>query len=55
MAHDAEENANSEEKRSRTEESDLTAFEQEMDELASAIKDLEDILVVQDVEDLREL
>ena len=32
-----------------------SALEQEIDELASAVEDLEDILVVQDLEDLREL
>ena len=36
-------------------ESDLTtAFEREMDELASVVEELEDTLGVQDVEDLRE-
>ena len=47
---------NSEEEESGEEETDLTAaFEREMDELASAVEELEDTLDVQDVEDLREL
>ena len=55
-ARDEEENANSEEEGSRAEESDSTAaFEQGIDELASALENLEDVLVVQNVEDLREL
>ena len=45
-------------KKTRTlyeEESDLTtAFEREMDELASVVEVLEDTLDVQDVEDLRD-
>ena len=52
--HDAEEDPNSEEEESCEEESDLTtAFEREMDELASVVEELEDILGVQDVEVLR--
>ena len=55
-AYDAEEDPNSEEGESCEEESDLTtAFEREMDELASVVEELEDTLDVQDVEDLREL
>ena len=55
-AHDAEEDQNSEEEESCQEESDLTtAFEREIDELASVVEELEDTLGVQDVEDLREL
>ena len=51
-AHDAEEDPNSDEEESCEEESDLTtAFEREMDELASVVEELEDTL---DVEDLRE-
>ena len=54
-AHDAEEDPNSEEEEPCEEESDLTtAFEREMDELASVVEELEDTLGVQDVEDLRE-
>ena len=55
-AHDAEEDPNSEEEESFEEESDsTTAFEREMDELASVVEELEDTLDVQDVEDSREL
>ena len=55
-AHDAEEEPNSEEEESCEEESDLTtAFEREMDKLASVVEELEDTLDVQDVDDLREL
>ena len=55
-AQDAEEDPNSEEEVSCEEESDLTtAFEREMDELASVVEELEDTVDVQDVEDLREL
>ena len=51
-AHDGEEDPNSDEEESCEEESDLTtAFEREMDELASVVEELEDTL---DVEDLRE-
>ena len=53
-ANDAKEDPNSEEEESCEEESDLTtAFEREMDELASVVEELEDTLDVQDVEDLR--
>ena len=46
----------SEEEESGEEETDLTvAFESEMDALASVVEELEDTLVVQDVQDLREL
>ena len=56
LAHDAEEDPNSEEEDSCEEESDLTAaFEREMDELASVVEELEDTLDVQGVKDLREL
>ena len=56
MPHDEEEDPNSEEDDSCAEESDLTtAFEREMDDLASLVEELGDTLDVQDVEDLREL
>ena len=55
-AQDAEEDPNSEKEESCKEESDLTtAFEREVDELATVVEELEDTLDVQDVEDLREL
>ena len=55
-AHDVEEDPNSEEEESCEEELDsTTAFERDMDELASAEEELEDTLDVQDVEDLREV
>ena len=40
---------------SAQESDSTTAFEREIDELASAMEELEDILEVQDVEDLTEL
>ena len=56
LMHVAEEDASSEEEESGEEETDLTtAFEREMDELASVMEELEDTLNVQDVQDLREL
>ena len=55
-AHDATEDPNSEEEESCEEESDMTTtFEREMDDLVSVVEELEDTLVVQDVENLREL
>ena len=55
-ARDDDEDESSEEEASCAEESDLTtAFERELDKLASTVEELEDTLDVQDVEDLREL